>query len=242
MIILFLLVIFSNGFFACQKPTNYPQSLFSEAKVDSLLKKMEYQKTYSPLSDVFAPPEGEQWHIVAWIEEYSDLKERLAYALKQEFPELDPTDYLNEITPKQMDEHHWAMVLLPKNNPKNTAVIFFDPSSTFYMFPDRMFLADADDIQMKMNTISAQSRRLVFSFYPKFYNYGLPEGNLEQDDLLTKPYGFVVRRIAGCEEEEENQFKNADAHNQKMFELMVKRYGKDWLTTFESETEKTLEY
>jgi hypothetical protein len=246
-LLFYLILIISLS--SCQKPINYPQSLFSEAKVDSLLKKIEHQKTYSPLSDVFPPPKGEQWHIVAWITEYSMLKEKLAYVLKQEFPELDPTTYLNEIVPDYIDEHQWAMVLLPKNNPKNTAVIFFDPSSNIHMYPefmfDHQFAAYADDIQMKMDPIFTQSRQLVFSFYPEFQLYGelFPLDYLDEGyDTLTMSYGFKVRRIAGCEEEEENQFKDADAHNQEMFELMVKRCGKDWLTTFESETGKTFEY
>lgn len=241
-----LILIFSLT--SCQKPPNYPQSLFSEGKVDSLIVQFSQHEDYQDISTVFPPPEGEEWQIVAWVEEYSGLKEKLDRNLKKHFPKIDATRYLNEIPDGYLDELQWALVLIPKNDPKNTSVIYFDGSQKFvgYPFfePKTLFAAEAQKIQLKivkqeMNVnYTEHYRKLVFSFYPEFYLYGEkpPYNYLEEaNDTLTKPFGFVVRRIADCVVDR-IQVKKTDAHNQNMFDLMVERYGKDWHTRFEEET------
>lgn len=72
---------------------------------------------------------------------------------------------------------------------------------------------------------------------PTFHIYGelAPDGYLDEANPITEPYGFKLKRIAGCEVEE-NTVPDAKAHNQAAFDKMSKQYGEDWREQFEAET------
>ena len=71
-----------------------------------------------------------------------------------------------------------------------------------------------------------------------FYNNGeeLPIPFLEENDSLTSPYGFIVRRV----EEPDEKFYKADELNRKSYDQMVQQHGKNWLKEFEKETCQTI--
>ena len=230
---------------SCQKPSNYPQSLFSETRVNELME-LYSDGGYYPIGEVFPPPQGEEWLAAAWVQEYNAVLDQLKIALNNHFPDKDFMIYFPFIKNTYVDELQWALVLLPKKDPNNTTVIYFDKTSNVYPYPKLLlknqFAVSTEKLAVKIDKVTDKSKVVVFSFFPEFQIYGLPEGQLEDNDSLTIPYGFVVRRLAGCEEETPNQFEKIDSHNQNTYELMVKRYGKDWLGIFERETGQKLLY
>lgn len=247
-----ILVVFLtllSGLVSCKKPSNYPQSLFSEAKVDSLLNARVNETKFHALDLVFPPPKGEKWYMVSWIIEYRGLKDRLEYNLKQRLPELDPIPYLNALPVEFVDELQWALVLLAQNDPNNSAVIFFDREHLYEGYPElfntHTEAAFAKEIMVRIQRDSAGYRKLTFIdketiLFPQFHLYGeaLPSEYVD-DNALTLPYGFKVKYIAGCDISQID-LKKTIQHNQAMFDLMKKRYGQLWYLRFKEQTGKQL--
>ena len=246
----FMLLAFLSGVLSCKKPTNSPQSLFSESRVDSLVNSRVHKTKFYSLDLAFPPPEGERWYMVSWIQEDRNLIDRLVYHLNQRLPEFDPVPYLNVIPNSSVDKSQWAMVLLAQRDPNNSAVIFFDAKQRFtsspVLFNVHKGAAFAKEILVRIQEDSTGYRDLAFIdkatiLYPEFYMYGeqLPPEYVEEDDALTMRYGFKIRRIADCEIDLIDMDETV-RHNEEMFNIMKKRYGSLWYSRFKNQTGKQL--
>ena len=72
---------------------------------------------------------------------------------------------------------------------------------------------------------------------PEFYIYGelAPQGYLDDENPLTEKFGFKVKRVAGCEIEQDEREKIL-THNHRLFDYMTEKYGEGWESNFEKET------
>jgi len=87
------------------------------------------------------------------------------------------------------------------------------------------------------NTTNNSNDTTLLNKLPEFLIYGelTPENYIDQDDSITKDFGFVVKRIAGCEITENERIK-AIKQNKKSLEIMNERYGENWRQNFEKQT------
>src|SRR5690554_161966 len=70
-----------------------------------------------------------------------------------------------------------------------------------------------------------------------FLIYGelAPDGYLDEENSIIEIYGFKLKRIAGCEVEE-NMVNDALLQNNNALTEMNNKYGDDWIKKFEKKT------
>lgn len=74
-----------------------------------------------------------------------------------------------------------------------------------------------------------------------FFIYGelAPANYLDDENSITENYGFKLKRIAGCDVDE-NIVNQALTQNKDALARMNEKYGKNWMVDFENKTKYKL--
>ena len=93
----------------------------------------------------------------------------------------------------------------------------------------------------KHNKESIKTDSSVQDSLAVFFIYGelAPDGYLDDENSITESYGFKLKRIAGCEVDE-TIVNEAHVLNKKTLIEMNKKYGNDWMDSFEKKTKYKL--
>lgn len=76
---------------------------------------------------------------------------------------------------------------------------------------------------------------------PVFQIYGelAPADYIDDDNPITEKYGFRVKRVAGCEVDDDI-LNSVHKNNQRSLKIMNQKYGKNWIQDFENKTKYKL--
>lgn len=113
----------------------------------------------------------------------------------------------------------------------------------FYLFISLSFICSLFSCSLKTESdLKTEVFKSKKNKFPDFLLYGelAPLNYIDvRDTLLTKKFGFTLKRIDGCEVTKE-LVDSIEIYNRKTNSIIEKKSGRNWKENFEKETKKKI--